>query len=307
MLISFVFFFIAHVTGEEIKLLKTVKIERGEKRSGIADLILGKKERKLFYPAAVFYAGEARTGIVDQVNALVLILNEYGIVKKQIPGFGKTRFGSPVSGCAGGGGNFYISDSALKVIVKYNDPDKFDKVVLADEEMRVTGICYYGEKLFCTDTANHRVIILDDNGVLKGSFGRRGTGMGEFNFPTHICADSGYIYVTDALNSRIQIFDHNGVFIRTFGKNGMRGGDFSKPKGIAVDSKKRIFVSDVMFDNVQVFSFDGVFLSYFGGSGSGDDHFWMPNGLMIDRNELIYVADTYNNRIKIYKVFPEKE
>ncbi len=304
-LMIFVLFF--QISGESVKLMDVVEIKTGKKHGKLTDLILGKKKENYTNPSSLFMIGGDLIGIVDQVNARVIILNKTRKVQKIISGFGKKRFQSPVSGTCGSENKFYISDSILRMIIRFNDSMSFDRVIFSDSNLRLTGICFYNGKLFCTDTGNHRVVILDERGKQLKAFGVRGTGEGEFNFPTHVFVDSEQIYITDALNSRIQIFDHNGIFVRTFGKNGMRGGDFSKPKGIAVDSKKRIFVTDVMFDNVQIFDAEGRFLSYFGESGSEDNNFWMPGGIMIDEKDLIYVADTYNHRIKIFKVISEKE
>lgn len=45
------------------------------------------------------------------------------------------------------------------------------------------------------------------------SWGRPGTGPGEFNLPHNICCDGeGWVYVADRENHRVQIFDGNGRF-----------------------------------------------------------------------------------------------
>ena len=53
----------------------------------------------------------------------------------------------------------------------------------------------------------------DPSGRLLKSWGKPGTGPGEFNLPHNICCDAdGWIYVADRENSRIQIFDENGRY-----------------------------------------------------------------------------------------------
>ncbi|QCK87724.1 hypothetical protein E8L99_19180 [Phreatobacter aquaticus] len=45
------------------------------------------------------------------------------------------------------------------------------------------------------------------------SWGRPGTGPGEFNLPHNICCDAdGFVYVADRENHRVQIFDGNGRY-----------------------------------------------------------------------------------------------
>jgi len=224
-----------------------------------------------------------------------------GNIRKRVRRAGKIPFSSPVSGCAGPGG-IYVSDSALRIIAHFSNGLKFKSVLFSDPARRVTGIAGFGDRLFCTDTENHEIVIISAAGKIRKEFGRRGIKPGEFNFPTHIAVDKDYIYVTDAMNFRIQIFDHKGVFQGMFGKNGKKGGDFSKPKGIAVDSRKRIFVADIIFDSVQVFDLNGRFLSYFGGPGKEQGQFWMPSGVMIGKNDVIFVADTYNSRLQLFQV-----
>ena len=51
------------------------------------------------------------------------------------------------------------------------------------------------------------------------TFGKQGTGEGEFNQPIDAEVDEqGNIYVTDSINSRVQIFDKNGSFLSAFGE-----------------------------------------------------------------------------------------
>src|SRR5438477_4999267 len=54
------------------------------------------------------------------------------------------------------------------------------------------------------------------------SFGKEGTGPGDFAAPTGIALDSkGNLYVADVFNHRIEVFDGGkGKFIRAFGTEG---------------------------------------------------------------------------------------
>ncbi|MEN8222264.1 MAG: 6-bladed beta-propeller [Acidobacteriota bacterium] len=287
---------------ESVKFLRTVDLGTGSGNGKLTKLLFGKKKTVPVKPSSIFLINEQVIGMTDQINGEVLIAGQKGKIKSRIKKIKRNALVSPVSGCSDGSGGFYVSDSSLKVVAGFSDKFKFRKVLISYQTGRITGISYYRNKLFCTDTDNHKIVIISGNGKIINEFGRRGTGKSEFNFPTHIAVDEDTVYVTDSLNFRIQMFDHKGGFKGMFGKNGKRGGDFSKPKGIAVDSKKRIFVTDVMFDNVQVFDIAGRFLSYFGGPGKGQGQFWMPSGIVIDKNDIIYIADTYNSRLQVFKV-----
>ena len=62
---------------------------------------------------------------------------------------------------------------------------------------------------------NSRVVKFAGDGKYLLSWGRKGSGPGEFNLPHSICVDSkGTVYVSDRENNRIQIFDPNGKFLR---------------------------------------------------------------------------------------------
>ncbi len=290
---------------ESVKFVRSIESGAGRGKGDVANFFFGKKKQDLVRPASVFYINDDTFGITDQLRGFILILDTDGRIKKKISKVRKWSFQSPVSGCSNGSGGFYISDSSLRIIAEFSEKFKFIRILTSNKNMRITGIAFNGNKLFCTDSNNHKIVVFDNNGNVLLSFGKRGREKGKFNFPTHIAVDKDTIYVNDALNFRIQMFDHKGVFKGMFGKNGKNGGDFSKPKGIAVDSKKRIFVSDVMFDNVQVFDLQGRFLTYFGGPGNSEGKFWMPSGIMVNKNDYIFVADTYNSRCQVFKIVDE--
>lgn len=302
MISCMILFYAVCTFPESVKFVKSVKLEYGNRNGKIAKLLFGKIKTIPVNPSSIFFINDNNIGITDQLNGLVIVLNKKGKILKRIRRSGKLNFLSPVSGCTDRSGGFYISDPSLRLIVQFSERFKFTKILISDQNRRITGISSFEDKLFGTDSQNHKVLVVNSQGKTLLEFGKRGSDKGEFNFPTHIAVDKDMIYINDALNFRIQMFDHKGNFKGMFGKNGKSGGDFSKPKGIAVDSKKRIFVTDVMFDNVQVFDTKGRFLSYFGGPGSGERKFWMPSGIMIDKDDLIYVADTYNNRYQIFNV-----
>src|SRR5215208_396977 len=77
--------------------------------------------------------------------------------------------------------------------------------------------------IFVTDTSNFRVQKFTPNFVFIKTWGSKGSGDSQFEFPgpKGIAIDSdGDIYVVDPGNHRIQKFDNEGVFIETWGKRG---------------------------------------------------------------------------------------
>ena len=290
------------LSAQSVTFLRSVDFKKGGEKKSIGSFLFGKKKRPVIRPGSFCFLGSGLLAVTDAVNGAVVILERSGTVKKRITRFKGGRFVSPVSCCSDDTDNLYVSDSARHTVLQFDKKFRFKKIFIAYPESRITGIFFAGDVFYCVDTLGHRVLCFSKDGKLKFSFGRRGTGVGEFNFPTHITVDNRCVYVTDAMNFRVQVFDRSGKFIRSLGKMGRGGGHFSKPKGLAVDLQQRIYVADAMFDNVQIFNIKGEFLYYFGGPGHQEGEFWMPSDILVDSENLIWVADTYNSRIQVFKL-----
>jgi hypothetical protein len=302
------FFFLSlslSLSSQQVTFVKSIDFKKGGEKKNIGSFLFGKNERPMIRPGSFCFMGSQLLAVTDAVNGAVIILERSGTVKKWITRFKGGRLVSPVSCCGDDAGNLYISDSALHKVLQFDKKFHFKKIFISYPESRITGIFFSHGVFYCLDTLGHRVLCFAGDGKLKFTFGRRGTGVGEFNFPTHITVDNQYVYVTDTMNFRVQVFNKAGEFIRTFGKMGRGGGNFSKPKGLAVDMQKRIYIADAMFDNVQIFSINGEFLYYFGGPGHREGEFWMPSDVLVDSENLIWVADTYNSRIQVFKLKKE--
>ncbi|MFQ5940890.1 MAG: 6-bladed beta-propeller, partial [Nitrososphaerales archaeon] len=86
-------------------------------------------------------------------------------------------------------------------------------------------------------------------------WGSKGSGDGEFNFPSGVGIDSSdNVYVVDISNHRIQKFTNDGKFIAKWGSKGSGDGEFNFPKGIAIDPSGKIYVTDASNHRVQVFT-----------------------------------------------------
>ncbi len=199
-----------------------------------------------------------------------------------------------------------FTDSRLNKIF-YILADQKEVRILNDslELNQPTGIAYslIKNEIWVVETGAHRISVLNKKGELIKRIGKRGTGEGEFNYPTSIWIDNdGLAYVIDAMNYRVQIFNKEGEFILSFGKQGDASGYFARPKGIATDSYRNIYITDALFHTVQIFDKEGRFLYHFGEQGREPGQFWMPSGIYIDKSDFIYVSDTYNSRVQIFKI-----
>lgn len=156
--------------------------------------------------------------------------------------------------------------------------------------------------LYVIDTAGQAVLQFDRLGNLKRKIGERGSGPGQFNYPTYAWLDPNrHLLVTDSLNFRLQRFDADGTHIKTFGVGGDRPGDFARPKGVATDSMGHVYVVDALLHAIQIFDADGRLLLAIGEHGQGKGQFWLPNGIFIGQDNTIYVADAYNRRVQVFR------
>jgi DNA-binding beta-propeller fold protein YncE len=91
---------------------------------------------------------------------------------------------------------------------------------------------------------NARIVKFDNNGKFIKTWGKKGSGPGEFDVPHAIAMDSqGRLFVGDRQNNRIQIFDQDGTFLAEWTQ-------FSRPSGIYIDGQDNIYVADSESESV---------------------------------------------------------
>jgi DNA-binding beta-propeller fold protein YncE len=211
---------------------------------------------------------------------------------------GKIRFQSPVA-VARRNGIFYVADSELGEVLAFRDDGRL-VFEISKPLQRPVGLAIAGDALVVADSQAHSVFVFDLQGKFRFQFGKRGVAPGEFNFPTHVCADGkGHLFVTDSMNSRLQVFTDDGKYISQIGSGGDTSGHFGRPKGVAVDTFGHVYVADALFDNIQIFDLSGRLLLSLGESGTGSGQFGMPNGIAIGQDNRIYVTDGYNHRVQV--------
>jgi DNA-binding beta-propeller fold protein YncE len=266
-------------------------------------VILGEEKNVLNKPIALALDSRGAIYVCDAGAPAVHIFRKKEKKYTRITAINKERLVSPVGVAVSDNGLIFISDSGLKKVFCLDSNGRFKfSINGANKILRPTGLVIVNKRLYVVDTLAHSILIFDLKGNFLSSFGSRGKGDGEFNYPTSISVDNeGKVYVVDTLNFRIQVFDENNKFLYAFGKLGDSSGSFSRPKGVAIDTLGHIYTTDGLFDNIQIFNKERELLLFLGESGHKDGEFWIPCGLAIDNENYIYVADSYNQRIQIFR------
>lgn len=145
---------------------------------------------------------------------------------------------------------------------------------------------------------NARIVKFDRDGKFIKSWGRKGSGPGEFDTPHGLVLDpQGRLLVADRGNSRIQVFDQDGKFITEWRQWG-------RPSGIALDRNGLLYAADSESgtERVNPTLKRGVRI---GGLRDGRIRFFIPDpegvdlpggggreGVAVDRDGVLYLAKT---------------
>jgi DNA-binding beta-propeller fold protein YncE len=271
----------------------------------LGELISGPRNIHLVRPMAIAVGPAGEIYVADPgvqgVHKFDMAASSYQLIQREN---GRT-LPSPVALTIGPDGEVYVSDSLLAGLFVIGPGAKEAvplplKVLIAQP----TGVAVdpRNGRIYLVDTGDHKVKVFSRDGTFLKNFGRRGTGDGEFNFPTMIWRnENGHFLITDSMNFRIQVFDENGQFLYKFGQPGSVTGTHAQPKGIATDSEGHVYVVDSLFHTMQVFDPLGQFLLNIGRQGQGKGEFWLPTGIFIGKGNTIYVADSFNARIQIFR------
>ncbi|MGE0449373.1 MAG: 6-bladed beta-propeller [Vicinamibacterales bacterium] len=259
-------------------------------------------ERRMGQPYGVTVGSDGRVYVADSLGGIVHVYDverrRYSTIRTEA---------TTLIGIAASGSRLFATDSVGVQVTCFDMRGRVQwRLGAKDGFARPTGVAASPEAIYVVDTLQHRVVTVSPDGHVTGSFGERGTGPGQFNYPTNITrAPDGRLFVTDTLNFRVQIVDERGTPLGMFGRAGDGAGDFDKAKGIALDSGGHVYVVEGLHDRVAIFEPDGRVLLAFGGSGSGPGELWLPSGIAV-ANDVIYVADAANRRIQMFEYVKER-
>jgi sugar lactone lactonase YvrE len=149
--------------------------------------------------------------------------------------------------------------------------------------------------LEATPNAVARISVFDRNGKFIRTFGKLGSGPGEFRTPHAMVFDSrGRLIVADRANHRIQILDTNGTFLGEMK-------DFSRVSGLTIDRNDTIYTSDSESDakrhpgwrkGVRIGSLeDGKVAAFIPGHETGSPDGAAGEGIALDAAGNLYAAE----------------
>lgn len=181
-----------------------------------------------------------------------------------------------------------------------------------------------GGQIYVADTLNHRVVVLDPDGLVNLSWGSLGTHHRQFDNPRVVARDHfGNIWVLDSGNSRVSNFTNMGKFNFTWGTYGTQDGFLNLPLGMALNGIDQGILADTGNFRIQVFNDrtpasieaspvstdSGVVtieptptsnspVTVMGWYGDGPYQFKEPAGVCMTKSGMIAVADGQTGRVE---------
>ncbi|MFN8667970.1 MAG: peptidyl-alpha-hydroxyglycine alpha-amidating lyase family protein [Gemmatimonadaceae bacterium] len=153
---------------------------------------------------------------------------------------------------------------------------------------------------------NSRILKFAPDGKFLKSWGKKGTGKGEFDQPHALAMDSrGRLFVGDRSNNRIQIFDQEGNWLDEWWQ-------FSRASGIAIDKNDILYVADSESGSIEPSRKAWLRGIRIGSAKDGSVKAFIPDpdvnsnntsaaeGVAVDRNGVIYGAEVGPKALKRY-------
>ena len=284
-----------HVRGSPFSVAVTLPIEK----LGTPIQTIGDMEEP--WGVAINQRGEVV--VSDRKRHCVSVFSHGGV---KIQSFDSGRqFAEPCGVVVDGEGNILVADLHDHCIQKFTGKGHF----LAMVGIQGSGplqfyspidIATSNNKVYVADFLNQRIQVLHSDLTFSSTFGKEGSGKGQFNKPQSIACDStGNVYVADTGNYRIQVFTAEGKFLRMFGRRGQGKGELDNPISIAVHDGL-LYVGEGWNGRVSVFTLEGQFVTSFGSKGTGPGQFCWSCGLAVNSNGVVYVCDSINQNVQVF-------
>ncbi|MCP4900631.1 MAG: hypothetical protein GY906_27015 [bacterium] len=266
-------------------------------RGGILSWIRGDRKERLFdRPYGIAWDGDSLV-VADPGAGMVLRLSSSGRVRTSLEGLLESPIGVAV--CLG---EIFVSDARAGNVAVLDQRLRFTRWQARGLD-RPTGIvCGDEGQVFVVETGSHSIVLLQNSGV-EWRFGSRGSGLGEFNFPTALTLANGSLWIADVLNFRLQRLRIENREIKfAFGRLGDTAGEMPRIKDVGIDASGSIWVTDAHLDRVSLYTQTGDLLMSLGGSGSALGDFSFPAGIATHADGRVAVVDSLNRRIQVFRL-----
>jgi 6-bladed beta-propeller protein len=138
------------------------------------------------------------------------------------------------------------------------------------------------------------VLKFDKEGNFIKSWGKKGSGPGDFDLPHSIVIDAGgLLHIADRKNARIQVFDQDGNYVRESKHPGT-------PCGLFLTPDQRIFLAHGHTGLIKELDLEGNVLGETGGQGKTMGRFGEAHYIAVSSRGEIFVTDTLNWRVQKY-------
>ncbi|MGB2862560.1 MAG: NHL repeat-containing protein [Sedimentisphaerales bacterium] len=219
----------------------------------------------------------SKIAVDSQSNVYVVCMRSHTVLKfdnagKAISEWGNAgsedgRLKSPGSIALDSSGNAFVADVGNNRIQRFESEGNFlsnwgGEAIWIGAVGLVTDA---SGNLYVACFGSNEVQKYNTDGKLISRWGSKGSGDGQFNFPSAIAVGPlGNVYVADVDNNRIQKFSSDGTFLMKWGTDGPEDGQFNGPFFIAVDGSGNVWVGDQLSGGthrIQKFDSDGKFLT----------------------------------------------
>jgi peptidylamidoglycolate lyase len=233
------------------------------------------------------------------------ILRFDGATGRLLDEWGAGEFAMPHGLTVDAQGNVWLTDLALQQVFKFTHEGTL-LLTLGERGVAGTDSAHFNRP---TDVAvapdgsfyvsdgyrNSRILRFSKEGRYLFSWGRKGSGPGEFDVPHSIALDgAGHVYVADRTNARIQVFDSLGHFLAEW-----KGQALGRPWAVRAGVDGYVYVVDggdqptTPPDRARVLKLapTGRLIDSFGTFGNYDGQFVWPHAIAVAEDGTVYVGD----------------
>ncbi|XP_077977524.1 tripartite motif-containing protein 2-like [Glandiceps talaboti] len=197
-------------------------------------------------------------------------------------------------------GNIFFTN-ASKLVIVCDENGKFVRCFGENELHGGRGIAVSpaNGRVYVADYSSHCVRIYSQDGHYFNSFGSKGNGKGQLNFPWGLDINSlGNVIVSDYGNTRVQVFNEDGQHLFFIGDTDDK---VSKPSGVVTDKDDNVYVCNLTNPGkVHKFDSHGKFITRIDSDVDGLNN---PIGVYVTDDEpfgKVVVVDCLNSCIKVF-------